>query len=195
MSRKIQTTDYLRDLIKKNCMEVYKEKGLKFTMDDIAKMCRISKKTLYIVFKDKEALFVEMVNDMFDEVKACEAEIMKDDSLETVEKLKNLLGVMPQSYSELDFSVMFSLKDKYPSIYAELANRLETGWEPTFKLIEKGQKEGVFRKDVHIPVIKTMFEASLERFFEQDLLVKNSIEYKEALREIVDIIVDGILIK
>ncbi|MBR6003820.1 MAG: TetR/AcrR family transcriptional regulator [Lachnospiraceae bacterium] len=195
MSRKIQTTDYLRELIKKNCMEVYKEKGLKFTMDDIARRCRISKKTLYIVFKDKEALFVEMVNDMFDEVKECESEVMKDDSLKTEAKLRKLLGVLPKSYSELDFAVMYSLRDKYPSIYDALANRLETGWEPTFKLIEKGQKEGVFRKDVHVPIIKTMFEASLERFFEQDLLVKNSIEYKQALKEITDIIVDGILVK
>ena len=39
----------LRKMILNGTMEVFNEKGLKFTMDDIAKQLKISKKTIYKV--------------------------------------------------------------------------------------------------------------------------------------------------
>jgi hypothetical protein len=41
---------------------------------------------------------------------------------------------------------------------------LETGWESTIELIEKGIAEGVIRP-IKIPILKMMLESSLEQFF------------------------------
>ena len=49
----------LRKTILNGTMEVFNQKGLKFTMDDIAKQLGISKKTIYKVFNDKEEMFLE----------------------------------------------------------------------------------------------------------------------------------------
>jgi len=72
--------------------------------------------------------------------------------------------------------------------------RLETGWEQTIALMEKGIEEGVVRP-VNIRLIKMMYEASIEQFFSRDILVKNDIAYVDALNNIVDIIVDGIAVR
>ena len=71
---------------------------------------------------------------------------------------------------------------------------METGWETTLTLMEQGMKEGVIRK-VQLPIVKMMMEASLEQFFQRDILIQQGISYAEALNEVVDILVDGIAVK
>ena len=49
-------------------------------------------------------------------------------------------------------------------------------------------------KKINIPLFKVMFEAALEQFFKRDVLVRNNISYKDALDEIVDILINGIVV-
>ncbi len=184
----------LKTTILEGTLAVFNQKGIKFTMDDIAKTLNISKKTIYTVFDDKESLFTAMVDFLFDSIKESEEEVLRDDSLNTLEKIRKILGVMPEGYKNIDFRQLYLLRDKYPHIYAKVEERLETGWENTIELLEKGMTEGVVRK-VNIPIIKMMLEASLEQFFQRDILIRNDINYLEALDEVVGVIVDGIAVK
>ena len=181
----------LRENILQGTLEVFNYKGLKFTMDDIAKNRGISKKTIYKAFKDKEDMFLAVVDYLFDGIKEEEQKVAMDDSLSTIEKVKKILGVMPNSYKDIDFRQLYMLRDKYPKIYEKVEERLENGWELTISLIEQGMKEGVVRP-VKIPVLKMMFEASLEQFFRRDVLISNKMTYQDGLAEVVDIIIDGI---
>jgi AcrR family transcriptional regulator len=187
-------SDELKIKILEGTLQSFNEKGLKFTIDDVAGQIHISKKTVYTVFRDKEDLFLTMVDYVFDSIKESESEIMENDKLSTVEKLKAVLGVLPQKYMEIDFSRLYMLKDKYPEIYKKVEQRLESGWEPTIALIEQGIKEGVLRK-VNIPILKMMMESSLEQFFQKDILIQNGLTYSEALKEVVNILVEGIKIR
>lgn len=175
-------------------IRVFNRKGLKFTMDDLAKELGMSKKTIYVSYTDKEQLFLDMVDYLFDNISEKKLQVIDDKSLNTVEKIRKILGVMPDSYSDIDFRQLFSLRDKYPNIYRQVENRLETGWDETISLIEQGKKEGVVR---NIPtfLVKTMLEASLEQFFSRDVLIENKISYSDALESVVDILVDGIATK
>jgi len=62
----------LRENILESTLQIFNQKGLKFTMDDIAKEMGISKKTIYTVFKDKEELFLAVGDYIFDSIKASE---------------------------------------------------------------------------------------------------------------------------
>ena len=179
-----------RDILDATIM-VFNKKGLKFTMDDIAAQLEISKKTIYTIFSDKKSMFLAMVDYCFDNIKESEKIVLHDNSLSTIEKLRKLMGVLPESYRDINFSELYVLRDTYPKIYAKVEQRLESGWETTIQLIKEGMKEGVIRP-VKLPIIKTMFEATLEQFFKRDILVKNEISYNDALQEVVDILIDGI---
>lgn len=181
----------LREKILLSTMEVFNSKGLKFTMDDIARNINISKKTIYKVFNDKEEMFLELVDYLFDGIKDAEMEVANDESLSTLEKIRKILGVMPNSYKDIDFRQLYMLRDKYPKIYEKVEERLENGWELTISLIEKGMEEGVIRP-VRIPILKMMLESSLEQFFRRDVLISNKMTYQDGLNEVVDILVDGI---
>lgn len=184
----------LRETILHGTIKAFNQKGMKFTMDDIASILSISKKTIYTVFSDKEQLFLSMVDYLFDNIKVSEQQVLEDKNMSTLEKIRTILGVMPDSYKEIDFRQLYLLKDKYPKIYSQVEIRLETGWETTIALIEQGMEEGVIRK-VQIPIVKMMMEASLEQFFQRDILLQNEISYADALNEVVEILVDGIAVR
>lgn len=173
-------------------IKVFNKKGLKFTMDDIASELSMSKKTIYTVFKDKETMFYQMVDYCFDNIKRSEDQVINDDSLSTVEKIRKILCVLPEGYKDIDFRQLYLLKDKYPKIYFKVEERLENGWENTISLINQGVEEGSIRP-VKIQVFKTMMEATIEQFFQRDILIANHISYQEALDEVVNILVDGII--
>lgn len=184
----------LRDAILEGTIQAFNQKGLKFTMDDLAKLLKISKKTIYTVFRDKEELFLAMVDYLFDSIKESERQVLEDTRLSTLGKIKAIMGVMPEGYKEIDFRQLYLLKDKYPTIYKQVEKRLETGWETTIALLEQGIREGVVRP-VRLPILKMMMEAALEQFFQRDILLKHQISYYEALEEVVGILVDGIRVR
>lgn len=173
---------------------VFNEKGLKFTMDDIAGKVGMSKKTIYTVFCDKETLFLETVDFCFDKIKASEEEVLKDETHTTVQKIRRILGVLPEGYRDIDYQKLYILKDKFPKIYQKVEQRLESGWESTIQLLEQGMREGSVRK-INIPVYKLMLEATIEQFFQRDVLIQNGLYYSEALEEVVNILVDGIIVQ
>lgn len=183
----------LRETILEGTIKAFNSKGLKFTMDDIARILGISKKTIYKVFRDKESLFYAMVDHIFDCIKESERRIVEDASLSTLDKIRKVLGVMPESYRDVDFRKLYQLRDKYPAVYRQVEQRLETGWEETIALLEQGMAEGCIRQ-VPVPLVKLMLEASLEQFFQRDILIQSEISYLDALDEVVGILMDGITV-
>lgn len=183
----------LRETILEGTIKAFNQKGLKFTMDDVAKTLGMSKKTIYTVFRDKESMFYAMVDYMFDSIKESERRIVEDESLSTVEKIRRIMSVIPDGYRNVDFQKLYQLKEKYPDVYKQVERRLETGWEETIALLEQGMEEGCVRR-IYIPLVKMMLEATLEQFFQRDILIQNKITYVDALEEVVGIIMEGIAV-
>ena len=183
-----------KEVILEGTIKAFNEKGLKFTMDDVAKILGMSKKTIYTVFRDKESMFLAMVDYMFDSIKESERQVLGDESFTTVEKIRRVLGVLPEGYKDIDFRQLYLLRDKYPKIYKRVEERLESGWETIIGLMEQGMEEGVIKR-VDIPIVKLMLEAAIEQFFQRDILIRNQISYAQALDEVVEILVNGIAVR
>lgn len=172
-------------------IKMFNEKSLKFTMDDIAAELSISKKTIYTFFRSKEELFFAVADHCFDQVKEAEREVLEDGSLGTLDRLRALLGVLPNRYQEIDLRQLYILRDKYPETFRQVEKRLSTDWEPTIALIEQGIREEVIRP-ISIPLFKIIYEAAVEQFFQRDVLIRAGLSYQEGLTQVVDILVDGI---
>lgn len=184
----------MRIAIVEATIQEFNEKGLKFTMDDIAKRLSMSKKTIYTVFRDKNTLAAYMIDYIFDSIKESEKKILDDESLSSVEKLRKVLLVMPDKYQNINLQQIGELKDKYPALYERIAKRIESDWEPTLDLLTDGIKEGMIRP-ISPFLFKSMVEATLEHFFSSNVLALNHITYEDALQEVLEIMMEGILIK
>ena len=180
-----------KERILKGTIQAFNEKGLKFTMDDLARILGMSKKTIYVEFTDKNSLFLTMVDYLFDGIKESEEEIINNTDIDIVDKITTMLGVLPESYKDIDLRQLYMLKDKYPVIYKRVEERFENGWQQTIELLKEAMEEGKVRK-VNVDIFKMMMEAALEQFFQRDILIYNSLSYEEGLKEVVGILMNGI---
>lgn len=180
--------------ILEGALNVFKEKGPKFTMDDLAAEMKMSKKTIYTVFSDKNELMCEMVDYAFNMIKEAEDKVYNNNDLSTVDKLRGILAVLPENNYGFDYSAMQQMAEKYPMAHEKMNIRLESGWEKTFELFNKGVEEGKLR-DVNIEIFKLIYESSVERLLMGDFLQASKMDYPQALREVVDVLIDGILIR
>lgn len=172
-------------------IEEFSSKGLKLTMDDIAKNLHISKKTLYNVYNNKEDVFLAVADYCFKEIKESEQRIAEDPELTTIEKLKQVMIVLPGRYQNIGLSSLYQLKDKYPAVYTRVEHYLGSDWDLTIALLKKGMDEGVIRP-ISIPIFKAMFESTLESFFKDQVLIDNHISYEEAMTEMINLLLNGI---
>jgi AcrR family transcriptional regulator len=172
-------------------IEEFNEKGIKFTMDDIARRLGVSKRTIYSVVEDKETLFMEAVDCVFTAIKESEAAIIQDESLELIEKIKKILIVLPQKYEAIDFRQLYECKVKFPRIYAKIEHWLENDWEPTLELIKIAIAEGLI-KNISLPVFQAMVSGTMEYCLNHDILITHQISYAEALHQMVEMIMHGV---
>lgn len=184
----------IKERILDTTIDIFSQDGLKFTMDSLAKKLSMSKKTIYKFFPDKQSLLHEMVDYSFNQIKMAKRNVVCSSGDDIVEVLTKVLQAMPERYENVNLGQLYVLKDKYPQIYHHVEQRLESDWENTILLMNKGMEEGKIR-EVSIPIFKTMMLATLEQFFKEDVLVLNQITYQDALREVVEILINGIIVK
>ncbi len=169
----------------------FNKKGMKFTMDDISKELHISKKTIYKEFYDKDELFFATVDYGFSAIKEKEAEIIADDSLDLVTKISKLVVCLPDNYKNIDFRRVYQIKEKYPKVYMKFAERIESDWGETEKLVNKAMEQGLIKK-VPFPLIKLMIEGAIEKFLSSKELAKTELSYEQSLNSMIDIIINGL---
>ena len=180
-----------RQMIMDAVIDQFNQKGMKFTMDDISKELHISKKTIYKEFDDKDELFFAMVDYGFSAIKKKEAEIVADDSLDLVDKISKLIVCLPDNYKNIDFRRVYQLKEKYPKVYMKVAERIESDWGETEKLLNKAISQGLI-KNVPVSLIKLMVEGAIEKFLSSEEFARTDLSYEESLNKMIDIIMNGL---
>ena len=187
----VEKMQEVKEEIMNAVLEEFQDKGLKFTMDDIARHVGMSKKTLYEIFRDKDTLFDEMVAHTFSKIKEEERKVLDNPELSIVEKIRKIMIVLPGRYENLNVKQSALLEQKYPKVYRQIQKRLESDWEPTIALLREGMEAGQIRR-ISIPVLKAMLEGTIGQFFSTDVLSGETVSYAQALEDMMDIIMHGI---
>lgn len=118
--------------------------------------------------------------------------IIQDPDLDIKEKLKKIIISLPDN--KINWRQIYLIKEKCLEIYDKVTKRLETQWGPTIELLEMVIKENKIIS-VSIPILKTTISSTIRTFISTSLLSDNNIEYEEALKEMADIIMNGIEVK
>ena len=177
---KLDEIPAMKERVINAAVEEFGKSGLRFTMDDVAKNLGISKKTLYKIYDSKEEMLLDVADYSFADIKKSEREIVDDENLDTLTKIRRIMIVLPERYQNRGLSKLYTLKDKYPSIYQRVTTYLSTDWDATIRLLEQGIEEGVIRP-VSIPVLRAMVESTFKDFVSDCVLVENGISYEDAL--------------
>ncbi len=187
-------TEELRTRILDAAAELFTSKGIKFTMDDLAHSLGMSKKTIYMIFRDKYSIMTDTIDRFFRDAMEERDRIMSDPTLDLAGQLRALIGAVPERYMNIDLRKLYVLKDKYPAVYRHWQMRRREYWTVVEDLLEEGIRSGVIRPAAEA-LFRTMFLATLETFFQNDVLYKYNISYPDALREVAIVMIDGIVMR
>lgn len=142
-----------RDLILDSAEKVFLEKGFyPAKIEEIARNAGIAKGTIYIYFKDKESIYISLIERKLSEVSNFIEDIIKDD-LSSAEKLKKIYFRMcefidkTQKFQSLiSIENIQSLTKMIDSLKEQVFPKVKRLIETISKIIEEGIREGVFEE-------------------------------------------------
>lgn len=172
-------------------VEETEEKGIKFTMSDLAKRLGVSKRTLYENFSSKEALIDAIVERFFEKMKEREEHIINNKNLSDLEKLKELVMILPNSPKLMYISRFYDMKQYYPKQWKKVEKWVNE-WTPEVSLIKEGKEKGHLR-EVNAIVLRKMVIESMMSLIQRPFLMKNNMTLKETLEAMADILLHGIV--
>lgn len=178
----------LRGEILNAAAQLFCTEGLNFTMQQVAAALHISKKTIYTVYPGKEALLLAMVDALFERIHRRKAELIASPG-PPEQRLRAVIIALPDEYAALDFRQLGALEEKYPAVAARVRHHLETGWEPTLKLLEQGIAAGRIRP-VNLTVLRRMITAAFEALLAG--APDDGATYAAELDAMMDILMNGI---
>jgi len=170
-------------------LRLYQEQGLKFTMDELSRRLCISKKTLYEMVASKKDLICKLVEHYFDLVEQTQDRIHADESLSSVERLRQLLCASPAL--EIRRYQLRELKARYPDAFHLLDEKLTKGWERTFSVIDQAKSEGLINPDLDNHMFSRIYARLIEGLI-TDNDINSDVTFRQEQQQLVDMLLFGI---
>ena len=145
----------LRARIVKVASDLYLRQGIKrVTMDDVAHALRISKRTLYEVFREKEELVIDCVKLQRQEFQKQVDEFHSQGSNVLESTLKTIHFAMRQ-YTETS-KLFFDDVNIYPQVKELMLKDRENKREASLAYFKLGVEQGLFLPDLDYDIIATL---------------------------------------
>ena len=153
----------------------------KVKMDDIATHLKISKRTLYEIYQNKEDLLYEVVV-LNDKRKLERVEKFDKPGTNVINIVIHMFKLHTEELSKIN-PVFLEDLEKYPKLMNYIKNKRRHDGEQVYAFIERGIKEGCFLPDVNVGIFNAFADASGHFIMNTYLYHKYSI--KEIFRTFV----------
>lgn len=166
-------------------IELFTRSGIRLvTMDQIADEVGMSKRTIYELFKDKDALVIECLETMHRKQMVEIREIIANTS-NVIEALYRMGQHGEKKKASINHLFFEDIKKLYPQIWDLMKKRARTGADSfSLNILTKGIEEGIFRSDLNVEIVDIFFNAMMEIFHKKDIFPENTTD-KELLYNIV----------
>ncbi|MGZ9587172.1 TetR/AcrR family transcriptional regulator [Paenibacillus marinisediminis] len=168
------------------------EKGMKFTMDDLARRLGISKRTLYEHFSSKAEVLDTIIDHALQESNLRSKQIIEDNSLSILDKIKAIITVMPDYVELVDHRILEQMKRVFPDQWSRLDGLLKDDWDVLRELLEQGMEQGLIQKRNSAFLVKLITDA-LNSTLDQRFFAKQNISLQDAVNSIADVILFGLV--
>jgi AcrR family transcriptional regulator len=161
--------------------ELFWKQGFRtITMDDISKNLGISKKTLYLHFKDKETLVKEVVKHRTENQES-EMQLIRltaKDPIDEILKISNYLRILLEG---MHTSLLSDIQKFYPDAfkcYQEYKSKCMV--DSIYQNMERGIQLGYYRENINLDVLCQMRLMQVEQAFE----MYSSASHKYSIQDI-----------
>lgn len=156
------------------------------SMDDIAAKLGVSKKTIYLYFKDKDELVEAVVDGIIDENKCgCEEDTRKSEN--AVHEIFLVMEMMAEMLKVMNPSILYDMQKYHPAAFAKfLAYKNDFIYNMCRDNMERGVKEDLYRPELSIDI--------LCRYRVETMFIPFSPEFQQSLKHSLATIEEEILV-
>lgn len=176
-----------------NATGVFMKYGIKsVNMDDMARHLAMSKKTLYLYFKDKEDLVRKSVA-FFCTKEDSQIRTICHQGLNAIDESLEIMKWVLSVLQHVHPSVNYDLEKYHPDVARAMKENRHRAIYDCIRLnMKKGQREGLYRKDFNAEVIAKVYIARIDIIFDQELFSMEEHNLSDLYREIFKYHIRGI---
>jgi AcrR family transcriptional regulator len=170
-------------LILDQSIELFGEFGIRnINMDDISRKVGISKKTLYQYVKSKEDLIETLF--YYDQVKwDRELSKLKIEELNAIEILLQVSLMISDEMEKLNPKIKYELKKYYEPIFSGFMIKKQNHiFDYISKNIHKGIREGLYRSDVNVELVASLYVRNLMDIHNKDYCIIKNITFEQVFQ-------------
>ncbi|WP_058301095.1 TetR/AcrR family transcriptional regulator [Gorillibacterium timonense] len=181
----------MKERIAQSAIGEIMQRGLKFSIRDVAARLGISTKSIYQFFDSKEQIIGYLVDRCIADMRDAEKEVMDDPVLTPRQKLEKALVILPRGIVFPDIRVLHEVKVKYPNQWEKADTYLEQGWDNIRMLVREGMAEGSLRP-FDLDVFIQMYIGALNHLMDYRVSTRMGLSLEKALVQMVEIMLQGI---
>jgi AcrR family transcriptional regulator len=185
---------FMKERITNEAIFLIQQKGLSFTISDLAKSLGTSKRTMYQHFSSKDDIIDAIIENLILQIKNKEEEIFHDESLSLLEKITQVLICVPEEFNTMEFRLLIDLKRLHYNQWVKIDNFLKQEWDLVVKLMEKGIETGVLR-EIDSQLFIELYLGAINQIYQPSFSLKSNLTMSEILKSVIDILLNGISIK
>lgn len=173
--------------------ELFFKKGIRaVTIDDIASHIKVSKRTIYMHFENKDDIVFDLVKHHLRIHREKIEEIIAK-SHNIIEETMAIVKCSSEMMENINPSVFNDLKIFYPQAWNYLENfKKEFIIDTITKGLKKGQKQGLIRKDINVNLMAYLRLLQINLLFETDILQQFKITFHELQNQLTHHFLYGI---
>ena len=150
-----------RERIINECSQMLMSVGpTSMTMDDVARACGISKRTLYEIFPDKRTLIGECIHHEHEVKNAAMKEIFSTSS-NCFEAMYRVYQRARKMYKATSVAFVNDIKRLYPDIFEKHIENEKTVIDGIASVLRKAQEEGLVIKRINPEIAAYLFSQSM----------------------------------
>lgn len=162
----------------------------KINLDIIASQLKISKKTIYKYFNNKEDIIKTYLNEIIDTDKENTKKILTSDSF-IGDKCFKLLHV--EHKYNFPSSIINDIKKYYKDEWNKLLELKKYKINSLFNILTELKQQNKLRDDINLSIIALMINDISEKLLDNELLKEYGVGYNQAIDNIVKVVLNGIL--
>ena len=185
---------FMKERITNEAIFLIQQKGLSFTISDLAKSLGTSKRTIYQHFSSKDDIIDSIIENLTLQIKNKEEEILHDKSLNLLKKITQVLICVPEEFNTMDIRLLVDLKRLHYNQWVKIDEFLKQEWDLVIKLMEEGIKTGVIR-EINLQLFVELYLGAINQIYQPNFSLNTKLTMSEILKSVIDILLNGISIK
>jgi TetR/AcrR family transcriptional regulator, cholesterol catabolism regulator len=170
----------------------YRHGVKRITMDDIANHLGISKKTIYENYDNKDEVVMALMKREL-EKQHKDMQAIRKRSENSVDEIINIMSYLADKFSQINPGMFYDLQ-KYHSASWKYFGDFKEGSIQGFveANLKKGVKDGLYRKDINIPILSRLRVEQIELSFNSNVFPTHQFRIADVCVELLNHFVHGI---